>query len=402
MKKNIPSVEPLPLAIGISDIEQMTEASAMMVQAVRAHMFAPENRKKAPSFSATDLCIINKITRARFQYFLKKFPDLPRGTIKGNRLEFSPGEAIQWNRQITPDKFRNPKLNCAVTIAVVNFKGGVTKTTTVVTLAQGLALRGHKVLVVDMDPQGSATTLCGILPSIDVEEGKTALPIYEGTESSLDFAIRPTYWEGLDLVPAANEMHQAEFLVPSRQIKEANFEFWTLLDRALDSARDKYDVILIDSPPSLSYTTVNAIMAADGLIMPLPPSALDFASSAQFWELLLETMKAFQGRGNKAEKRFNFIDVLLSRVDNRVGVSSNVRDWIIRSFGAKLLPVEIPRTSIADTASAGFGTVYDTQQNDSIAKTLKRAKDAYEAMVEHVERQIQGVWIALADSSGQK
>lgn len=143
-------------------------------------------------------------------------------------------------------------------------------------------------------------------------------------------------------------------------------------------------------------------MAADGLLMPLPPSPLDFASSAQFWDLCVETMASFAARGKQEEKRFNFIDVLISRVDNRVGVSANVRDWMIRTYGSKVLPVEIPRTSIADTSSAAFGTVYDTQPNPSIAKTLKRAKDAYELLVDHLERQIQGVWLSYDDNSIEK
>lgn len=88
-------------------------------------------------------------------------------------------------------------------MSIANFKGGVGKTATAVTLAQGMSLLGHKVLVIDIDPQGSLTTLFGILPDSEVEEEDTILPLVMGAETSIRYAIRPTYWDGIDLVPAA-------------------------------------------------------------------------------------------------------------------------------------------------------------------------------------------------------
>jgi len=311
-------------------------------------------------------------------------------------------EARQWVKFLTPGRQKNPSVNCAVTIAVANFKGGVTKTTTTATLAQGLSLRGYDVLVIDLDPQGSLSNLFGLLADIDVEEDQTVMELYAGTQKTIDPAIQKTYWSGIDIVAASPVLHNAEFILPVRQQKEAGFNFGSILDLGLDSAREKYDVILIDTPPSLSYTTVNALMAADGIIMPLPPSPLDFASSAQFWNLCNDIMKGLTLGKNSPEKKYNFIDVVLCRVDKSVGVSSVVRDWIIRSYGAKVIPVEIPKTAIADTASAGFGTVYDVQSTPSLAKTLKRAKDAYEQFVDHIETQIQGVWVGVLNTENRK
>lgn len=391
------AVEPLYLSIGSPELDEITMAATQMVQAVRAHMCSPDSRKHPPTFSSTEICNITKLTKPKFHQLAKKYPELPRGKLSGNRLEFTLAETRQWIRQIQSKKHKDPKNNCAVTIAVSNFKGGVTKTTTTATLAQGLSLRGYEVLVIDLDPQGSLSTLFGMLPDIDVEEDQTIMRLYAGDESTVEYAIRPTYWGGIDIIAGAPELHSAEFMLPARRNKDPGFEFWRVLDIGLDQAREKYDVILIDTPPSLSYTTLNALMAADGIIMPLPPSPLDFASSAQFWSLANEIMKTLPAGRGQPEKRFNFIDVVLCRVDKSVGVSAAVRDWIIRAYGSKVLPVEIPKTSIADTASAGLGTVYDMQSTPSIAKTLKRAKDAYELLVEHVENQIQGVWAGLAE-----
>lgn len=125
--------------------------------------------------------------------------------------------------------------------------------------------------------------------------------------------------------------------------------------------------------------------------MPLPPNALDFASSGQFWSLFTEVCNSlFESRGDA--KNFSFVDVVLSRVDRADVVSTAVREWIVSAYGSKVLPIEIPKTSVAASASAEFGTVYDLDSSTVQAKTLKRARDAYDQLVDHVEMQIAGVW----------
>jgi len=180
--------------------------------------------------------------------------DLPSGRLNaaGSRREFSLAEARTWIRGYRRDSLR-PAGAETVTIAIGNFKGGVSKTTTAVTLAQGLTLLGHKVLVIDTDPQGSLTTLFGILPDIEaeVDEQDTILPRAMGSETSIRYAIRPTYWDGIDLVAAAPVLFEAEFALPARQTQEPGFEFWRVLDLGMDDVRPDYDVIVIviDTPP---------------------------------------------------------------------------------------------------------------------------------------------------------
>ena len=359
--KSQQAAEPIHLSIGPEEVDQISLAAGAMVEAVRDHMCSPDSRKTPPTITSTDISNITKLTKFQVQHYMRKYADLPRGKMVGNRLEFSLADGRQIIKRLTPEKQRKRDVSCAITIAIANFKGGVTKTTTTATLAQALSLRGYEVLVIDLDPQGSLSTLYGILPDIDVEDGQTIMELYAGDQPNADYAIRPTYWAGVDIIAGSPELHNAEFMLPSRQHREEGFNFWGILDAGLDSARERYDIILIDTAPSLNYSTVNALMAADGIIMPLPPSPLDFASSASFWQLCNDIMKRLvhgQGKG-KGLKKFYFIDVVLCRVDKNVGVSALVRDWIIRAYGSKVLPVEIPKTSIADTAAAGFGTVYD-------------------------------------------
>ena len=392
-------VLPLHPLIDFNVLDSVAEKSASVVQQVRHKMLAPNSTKIPISFNSTEMAELIGLDKSNISYTAKKY-SLPAGTKDGARLSWTLAEARQWTQCLRANQLRNPKTAAGVVITVANYKGGVTKTTTAAALAQGLSLRGHKCLFIDTDPQGSGTTLFGILPDIEVDESQSIMPIITGETDTIMGSIQKTYWDGIDLVAAGPQLASADFILASRQSKEIEngFEFWKVLDSALDPAREIYDVIIIDTPPNLSFTTINALMAAQGLLMPLPPNSLDFASSAQFWNLLTELCgQLYKNRG--ADKKFHFIDVVLARVDKADAISQAVKQWILRAYQDMVIPVELPKTSIAATASAEFGTVYDLSRTTAQAKTLKRARDAYEQLVDYVEAQVAGVW--ASDASGK-
>lgn len=381
----------------LADIELQAARISAMMEHIRSAMLPPAAVKSAPSVSAAQLAVMCDVDKSRIAYRLTR-GDLPTGHMTGNRREWSMTEARDWVREFRGAHLR-PAQAAGTTITVANFKGGVAKTTSAVTLAQGLSMRGHRVLLLDLDPQGSATTLFGVLPDAEVEQEHTAMLLFAGEHDDLSYAIRKSYWPGIDLVCAAPLLFGAEFALPARQTRDPGFEFWRCLDRGLDQARMDYDVIVIDTPPALSYVTINALMAADGVIMPLPPSALDFASSAQFWDLFSDLCnQLIRSRGQ--DKTFEFIDVLLSRVESSDAASSVVRQWVLEGYTEKVLPIEIPKTSVTATAAAEFGTVYDLPRGAMNAKTFSRARDAYDRLCELVEQQIEAVWAAQVEQLG--
>ena len=382
--------------VELADIGQQAERAKKVLAKVRLAMLAPNVVKEPPHFSPAQLGTLVNLDTRQVDYRAKKGGTLPAGGLNsaGTRREFQLADVRKWAKELRKSRLR-PAGAEAITIAVANFKGGVTKTTTAVTLAQGLSIRGHNVLLIDCDPQGSLTTLFGILPDAEVEAHHTILPLCMGDQESVEYAIRSTYWDGIDLVPATSVLFSAEFALPGRQRDEGRaFQFWNVLHYGIEQARQKYDAIIIDTPPALSYVTINAMMAADGIITHLPPNALDFASSVQFWDLFYDLTKELVARGKT--KRYEFVNVLLSKVDPSDIASKVVREWIGKAYGSNVLPIEIPKTATAASASAEFGSIYDMKPGSASSRTIKRAVDAYDQFVDTIESQMVSAWMRPA------
>ncbi len=373
--------------ISLGGLVEQADRVAAVLSTVRGSILAPEDRKTAPTYGLAHMMAITGLEKRALEYRIGKGM-VPAGMVTGGRRQFTLSEVRQAARWARGSKLR-PAGARALTVTAANFKGGVAKTTTALTLAQGLSLRGHYVLVVDCDPQGSLTTLFGLLPDTEVPEDATILPLCAGAESSISYAVRPTYWDGIDLVAAAPVLFGAEFALAARQNDQSGPEFWRVLDAGLDQARETYDVIVIDTPPALGYVTINALMAADGLLMPLPPSQLDFASSAQFWRIFSDL--AMQVAGPAGAKEFAFIDVLPTRVDGQDASSETVRDWMRAAYGDRLLPAEVPKSAATAASAVEFGSVYDGTGGAG-PTTHKRALAAFERVADLVEDQAGVFW----------
>lgn len=375
--------------VTLGDIRIQAERAKKVLERVREGMLAPTQVKVAPKFSSAQLASLIDLAPHQVDYWIKK-GELPSGTnSSGTRREFTLSDVRTWARKFRSERMR-PNDAEAIVISVANYKGGVAKTTSAFTLAQGLAARGQKILVVDVDPQGSCTSLFGF-SSADVQPNDTLLPLSIGEKASVEYAVRSTYWDGIDLIPAAGYLFGAEFALPGRQRTEgASFKFWNVFHYGLEHARQKYDAIIIDTSPALSYLTINSMIASDGIIMPLPPNGLDFSSSVQFWDLFVDLASEFEERG--LEKSYDFVNILLSKVDSSDIATNVVREWITAAYGSRVLPIEIPKTATAASASAEFGSIYDMRPGSASSRTIKRALDAYDQFVITIESQMVSAW----------
>ncbi len=230
-------------------------------------------------------------------------------------------------------------------IAIANQKGGVGKSTTAVSLGAALAELGYRVLVIDLDPQGNASTGMGIRH----EARETTIYHVIVTESPIDDAIVPTPIEHLDAVPSTIDLAGAEIELVSQFSRE------TRLKKALDPIREgRYDFVLLDCPPSLGLLTVNALTAAEELIVPIQCEYYALEGVGQ----LLRNVSLVQQNINP-ELRLS--GIVMTMFDPRTKLSEQVVEEVQRFFGELVYDVIIPRT-VRLSEAPGFGqpiTVYD-------------------------------------------
>ncbi|SDC69205.1 ParA family protein [Shouchella lonarensis] len=212
-------------------------------------------------------------------------------------------------------------------IAVANQKGGVGKTTTSVNLSACLAFLGKRVLLVDIDPQGNATS------GVGVEKGDVDECVYDLLVDDMDVkkVIRTSSVENLDVIPATIQLSGAEIeLVPtiSREVR---------LKKALTPVKDKYDYIFIDCPPSLGLLTLNALTAADSVVVPVQCEYYALEGLSQ----LLNTIRLVQKHLNTS---LAIEGVLLTMLDARTNLGIQVIDEVKKYFRDKVFDTIIPRT----------------------------------------------------------
>ena len=222
-------------------------------------------------------------------------------------------------------------------IAFANQKGGVGKTTTCINLAAYVAAMGKKVLVLDLDPQGNATSGLGVDKSNDI---KTVYDLISG-DSQVDEVILPTIVEGLDVIPSTVDLSGAEIEMVQMPQREK------IIKGILENLNDCYDFIMIDCPPSLSLITVNALTACNSVIIPLQCEYFPLMGITQ----LMNTIRLIKYHLNPS---IDIEGVVMTMKDKRSNLTNQVSDEIVKFFGKKVYLTYIPRNiRLAEAPSHG-------------------------------------------------
>jgi len=375
--------------------------AARLSEALNNHMrnsFQPESRKTLRKFHPAEVSELTGISMSnlRTRHQDGDFPDVETDS-RGRRL-YSAVEIGQI-REVMARTGRNGEAylpgrregDALQVISIVNFKGGSSKTTTAIHLAQRYALRGYRVLAVDMDPQASLTTMFGFRPEIEFAENGT---IYDALRYEdplpLSQVARKTYFHNLDLAPAGLMLSEYETETAYALQHKIDPPFTQRLSIALDEVEANYDLVIIDCPPQLGFTTMTALLASTGLLITVVPSMLDVASMAQFLEMAGETVRTLEEATGPID--WAFLKFLIARYEPTDVPQSQMTGFLRSILLDQVLNTPMLKSTAISDAGMTQQTIYEIDPSQVIKKTLDRVMESVNGVADEFERTIQQAW----------
>ncbi len=366
--------------------ESLESIGDQALDLLREQAFIPGSTKKLRTWGITEAAqMVGRTTQSlRTQEKKGKIPE----SIPGRKGRAYSLEDINKIRDYFGTRNQRAEQDETAIIAFANFKGGAAKTTTAVHSAMYFAKAGYKTLFVDCDSQASATQVFGYNPDEHIENDETLLPCLIENKP-LSEIIRQTYWPGLDLIPANLALYGAEFSLPVMKAralsKNIQYDVHALLSTALEDVKERYDIIILDCPPSMGMISINAIYAANAFIIPVPPSMLDFASTIQFFAIVREVLSGF------APKEYAFVRMLITKHDGQD--SNNTLVDTLRALYGKFMMRNMMYTSEAiRKASSDLLTLYEIEKYAGSKVTFDRAMNFTNNVNQEIEGLIHEMW----------
>lgn len=375
--------------------------AARLSEALNAHMrnsFQPENQKTLRKFHPAEVSELTGISMSnlRTRHQEGDFPEVETDS-RGRRLYTA--EEIDVIRNVMARTGRNGEAylpgrregDGLQVISVVNFKGGSSKTTSAIHLAQRYALRGYRVLAIDMDPQASLTTMFGYRPEIEFAETGT---IYDALRYEdpvpLSQIIRKTYFHKLDLAPAGLLLSEYETETAYALQHRIEPPFTQRLAIALEEVERNYDLVLIDCPPQLGFTTMTALLASTGLLITVVPSMLDVASMAQFLEMAGETVRVLEESTGPTD--WKFLKFLIARYEPTDVPQSQMAGFLRSILLDQVLNTPMLKSTAISDAGMTQQTIYEIDPTQVIRRTLDRILESVNGVADEFEKTIQEAW----------
>lgn len=385
--------------VGSADIGAFADRLAESLNRQMKAALQPEDRKALRRFSSTEVAELLRVSPSNLRNRHKdgSFPEVYSDN-RGHR--FYSAEEIDDLRGIlartgkNADAYRPGRRDGdrRQVISVVNFKGGSSKTTATIHLAQRFALRGYRVLALDLDPQASLTTFFGFRPELEFAESGTIYdPLrYEG-RVPLSSVIQKTYFHNLDMVPAGLLLSEYETETANALARRQQPIFAERLSLALDEVEADYDLIMIDCPPQLGFLTLTALAASTGLLVTVVPGMLDIASMSQFLKLASETVQAVEEAIGR-RVTWDFVKFLITRYEPSDGPQTQMAGYLRSILAGQVMTEPMLKSTAISDAGMTQQTIYEVDPSQLIRKTIDRALSSVNNVADELEQTIQMAW----------
>lgn len=397
-----------------------------------------DGRKTLRLFSTWEITrYLIPVATAHFRRVLKANPDLPQGLseTEGGAKWFTLDEVLRLRAHFAAEgskakeyrPYRPAGLEAKI-VAVANFKGGVGKTSTAAHLAMSAALDGYRVLVIDLDSQGSMTSIFGarvadewgtVFPllarhyAVHLQEenraraarGEAPVPLDDTLTEALGLRaadlIQKTHWPNIDLIGSQLNLYWAEFQIPVWRMQGRSWKLWDALSESLarDGVLDSYDIVFLDTPPALGYLTINGLAAADILLVPLGASFLEFDSTGRFFDMLHSTFRSIEDGENIAARalgrpelafEWDAVRTIVTRFD--AAQQTEMAGLMQAYMGGTMTPQRQDFTALIGQAGEQVNGIYEADYRDFNRDTYIRGRETFDATYAAFKRLLLGIW----------
>ena len=397
----VPIVNYMPMAHFDDTILGQGNEISQRLNQLRFEKFPPSAKKSLRNFSMAEVASYLGVSQNNLKrlHLESKGPIPTQGT--SGRRSYSATQMQELRqfldmhgrteiKRYVPHRKSGDKLQI---LSVVNFKGGSGKTTTAAHLAQFLALTGHRVLAIDLDPQASLSALHGFQPELDQNRSLYEALRYDDQRLPISDVILPTNFPGLDIVPANLELQEFEYDTPlamQDRTSSVGRTFFTRVANAIDTVADRYDVVVIDCPPQLGYLTLTALAASTSVLITVHPQMLDLMSMSQFLLMLGGILKTIRSAG--VQMKLDWFRYLITRYEPTDIPQQQMLGFMQSMLAGHILESHMLKSTAISDAGLTKQTIYEVEKSAFNRGTYDRAIESLNRVNGEIASLIHRAW----------